>query len=398
MMNDTDLLNLFRDLESDRVERKSAFQSSREEIGQNICAFANDLPNHQLPGVLFIGVADNGDCTNLEITDDLLLKLSQYRDNGNIIPFPTMTVQKQILDGCEIAVVMVEPSHAPPVRYRGRAWVRIGPRIAIASPDDERRLSEKRRAADISFDLQPVHSATLDDLDLELFRRTYLPSAVSFDILEENSRSLELQLASLRFMTTDVPQVPTVLGILTVGKKPQDFVYGAYVQFLRINGPELTDPTIDQKELAGPLPDLLRLLDDLLELNIVTASTIIGTPIETRQPDYPIEALRQLARNAILHRTYEATNTPVRITWLSDRIEIFSPGGLFGQVNEQNFGAGATDYRNPHIAEAMKNLGYVQRFGVGLPIAQKQIADNGNPPLEFETRHNSVLVIVRHRV
>ena len=397
-MNDTDLLSLLRDLESDRVERKSSFQSSREEIRQNICALANDLPNHQLPSVLFIGVADNGDCVNLEITDDLLLKLSQYRDNGNIIPFPTMTVQKRILVGCEMVVIIVEPSHSPPVRYRGRAWVRIGPCLAIASPDDERRLSEKRRAGDISFDLQPVHSATLNDLDLELFQRTYLPSAVSFDILDENNRSIELQLASLRFLTANTPQAPTILGLLTVGKKPQDFVYGAYVQFLRINGTELTDPIINQKELAGPLPDLLRLLDDLLELNIATASTIIGTPIETRQPDYPIEALRQLARNAILHRTYEATNAPVRITWLSDRVEIFSPGGLFGQVNEQNFGAGVTDYRKPHIAEVMKNLGYVQRFGFGLPIAEKQMSENGNPPLEFEIRDNSVLAIARHRV
>ncbi len=80
--------------------------------------------------------------------------------------------------------------------------------------------------------------------------------------------------------------------------------------------------------------------------------------------------LRQLVKNAVLHRTYEATNAPIRITWFDDRLEIYSPGGLFGQVNETNFGRGSTDYRNLHIAEVMKNLGYVQRFGVGLPIAR----------------------------
>ena len=372
-MEDAELLNLLRDLESDRVERKSSFRSSREEIRQNICAFANDLPHHQSPGVLFVGVDDNGDCANLDITDDLLLALSQYRDNGNIIPFPTMTVQKRTLDGCEMAVVIVEPSHSPPVRYRGRVWVRVGPRIAIASPDDERRLSEKRRARDVPFDLQPVWTARLEDLDLELFRRIYLPSAVTLDILEENARPIDLQLLSLRFITTGDSQIPTVLGMLTVGKKPPDFLYGAYVQFLRLNGTDLTDPIIDQKEFVEPLPDLLRLLDDLLELNIATSSTIIGTSVEARQPDYPVEALRQLVRNAVLHRTYEATNAPVRITWFNDRLEIYSPGGLFGQVNETNFGRGSTDYRNPHIAEVMKNLGYVQRFGVGIPIARQQL-------------------------
>lgn len=59
-MNDTELLELLNDLESDRVERKSAWKSSREKIRQAICAFANDLPNHQLPGVLFVGVDDDG--------------------------------------------------------------------------------------------------------------------------------------------------------------------------------------------------------------------------------------------------------------------------------------------------------------------------------------------------
>ncbi len=397
-MDDAELLTLLHHFESDRVERKSSFRSSREDIRQNICAFANDLPNHQLPGVIFIGISDSGDCVNLDINDDLLLNLSQYRDNGNIIPFPMMTVQKRILDGCELAVVIVEPSSSPPVRYRGRVWVRVGPRIAIASVDEERRLSEKRRSKELSFDLQPMRSSRLEDLDLELFRRIYLPSAISFDILEENERPLELQLASLRFISSDAFQTPTVLGILTVGKNPRDFLYGAYVQFLRINGTELTDPIIDQKELDNSLPDLLRLLDDLLEINIATSANIIGTPLEARHSDYPLEALRQLVRNAILHRTYEATYAPVRITWFNDRIEIYSPGALFGQVNKTNFGKGATDYRNPHIAEVMKNLGYVQRFGVGIPIAEKHLKDNGNPPPDFKIEDNNLLVTVRRRL
>ncbi|MEM7533955.1 MAG: ATP-binding protein, partial [Chloroflexota bacterium] len=98
------------------------------------------------------------------------------------------------------------------------------------------------------FDVQPVYSATLDDLDLELFRYTYLPSAVAHEVIEENNRPIEMQLSSLR--------------------------------------------------------------------------------------------------NAVLHRTYEATNALIRIFWFSNRIQISSPGGLFGQVTAQNFDT-TTDYRNP---------------------------------------------------
>ena len=109
-------------------------------------------------------------------------------------------------------------------------------------------------------------------------------------------------------------------------------------------------------------------------------------------------ALQQLTRNAIMHRSYESTNSPVRITWFSDRIEIHNPGGPFGQVNRENFGRpGITDYRNAHLAEAIKNLGYVQRFGVGIAIARKELEKNGNPPLKFQVEEGHILALVGKR-
>jgi ATP-dependent DNA helicase RecG len=109
-------------------------------------------------------------------------------------------------------------------------------------------------------------------------------------------------------------------------------------------------------------------------------------------------ALQQLYRNAVLHRAYEGTTAPVRIYWFKDRIEIFNPGGAFGQVTKANFGnPGITDYRNPHLAEAMKVLGYVQRFGVGILIARQELAKNGNPPPDFQVESTNILVTVRKR-
>jgi ATP-dependent DNA helicase RecG len=128
-MDDHELEILLHDLEADRVERKASI-SDRDKICQAICAFANDLPNHRQPGVLFIGVNDDGSHAHLAITDELLRTLADLRSNGNILPFPTMIVQKRVLGGMELAVIVVEPSDAPPVRYRGRVWVRVGPRRA----------------------------------------------------------------------------------------------------------------------------------------------------------------------------------------------------------------------------------------------------------------------------
>lgn len=55
---------------------------------------------------------------------------------------------------------------------------------------------------------------------------------------------------------------------------PRQFIPGAYIQFLRIDGTELTDPIKDQKEIDGPLPEQLQLLDEILEANISTATDI----------------------------------------------------------------------------------------------------------------------------
>jgi ATP-dependent DNA helicase RecG len=396
-MDDSELLALLNDLESYRVERKASI-ADHDKICEAICAFANDLPGYKRPGVLFIGINDNGTCANLLVNDRLLLTLAEFRSNGNILPFPTITVQKKILNTCEIAVVIVEPSDAPPVRFRGRVWIRVGPRRALATPQDERMLSEKRRARDLPFDIQEVPTSTLDDLNQELFKDMYLPSALAPDILEENGRPLAQQLKSLRFITSQEPVIPTVLGILVAGKDPRQFFPGAYVQFLRIDGAEITDPIKDQKEIDGPLPELLRQLDEIFQANIFIATDIISQPTEIRHPDYPLVALQQLARNAVLHRTYEGTNAPVLVYWFADRIEIHNPGGPYGRVTQENFGEpGMTDYRNPHIAEAMKNLNYIQRFGLGIALARKDLQKNGNPPPEFKISNHTVIVIVRRK-
>jgi len=159
----------------------------------------------------------------------------------------------------------------------------------------------------------------------------------------------------------------------------------------------LTDDIIDQRELTGTVPDQLRQLDELAEL-WVARTTIVGGAKRADVTTYPVAALRQLFRNALLHRTYQSSNAPARVTWYDDRIEIQSPGGPFGQVTIETFGRpGITDYRNPTLAEALKALGFVERFGIGLEIVRKALEENGNPPAEFTPLANYVHVTVRRR-
>lgn len=98
-----------------------------------------------------------------------------------------------------------------------------------------------------------------------------------------------------------------------------------------------------------------------------------------------------------MHRDYEMI-APIRVTWFDDRLQIDSPGGPF-QIPPDKFGEpGFTGYRNPNVAEAMHNLGLVERFGVGLALARKALQNNANPPLEIRSEGNFVFATIRPRL
>ena len=198
-------------------------------------------------------------------------------------------------------------------------------------------------------------------------------------------------------LAADEP-VPTVVGALALSRNPRSHLPCAYIQFLRVDGSEWSDTVADEALCEGPLSDMIGRLDAKLDAHNRTAVDITGADREVRTSLYPREALQQLTRNAIMHRTYEATHAPVRVYWFNDRIEILNPGGPFGNVTAENFGQpGETDYRNPNVADAMRVLNLVQRFGVGILIAQKTLADNGTPPAEFKVDANHVTAILRPR-
>ena len=387
-----ELETMLADAESDLVERKASLGGDAPRtIRQAVCAFANDLPDHRRPGVVFVGANDAGEPTGLAIGDELLRQLADIKADGNIVPPPTLSVAKHVLRGGTVAVVTVQPADSPPVRYQGRAWIRVGPRRAVADAQDERILSEKRRSRDPHFDAQPMRGTGLDDLRLGRFEDEYLPAALPAEALAANNRTLEQHLAAAKMILSAPEPVPTVAGILALGKQPLDHLHGAYVQFLRVAGSEWGGEVLDEVRCDGAVSDQIQRLDDKLIAHNRTAVDFTSGRLETRRSAYPLAALQQLTRNAVMHRTYEGTAAPVRVCWFDDRVEIASPGGAYGIVTPESFGEpDAVDYRNPILAEAMRLLGLVQRFGFGIPAARRDLRANGHPAPEFHVQANSV--------
>jgi len=98
-LSDSELLSAISELESDRVERKQTWAGSAPDtVRQAICAFANDLPNHQKPGVVLIGVSDAGQVVGTPITDELLITLANIKTDGKILP-PPYTYRRETNSG-----------------------------------------------------------------------------------------------------------------------------------------------------------------------------------------------------------------------------------------------------------------------------------------------------------
>ena len=395
--DDQTLIHLLREGEGERVEFKEFLGGSASQgIRDAICAFANDLPGYGQPGVAFVGVRDDRTVAGVDVTDEMLLQLADMKTDGNIVPPPSLTVRKLTVDGRDVAAVVVLPSDSPPVRLRGRVHIRVGSRQGIATEQDERILYERRRNRNVPFDTQAVPSASLRDLNLAQFRDEYLPQAFAPDVLEANGRSLEEQLAATKMIASPDDPTPTVLGLLTLGNRTLDYLPGSYIQFLRFAGNEPTAEISDEEAISGTIGEALRRLDEKLNGHNRTAVDLTSGPLERRVSTYPVAAVRQIAYNAVMHRSYEGNNAPVRVYWYNDHIEVISPGGVFGSVTVENFGQpGITSYRNPNLAEAMKTLGFVQRFGVGIPLARQLLQEAGHPEIEFHADMSNVLVNLR---
>lgn len=395
MLTDDQLLELLRGGESDRVEFTSEYAEYK--IRRNVCALANDLPGHDKPGVLFIGINDDGSCAGMQVTDELLVMLSELSRNAKIHPFPVVTVAKKRLGGCELAMVEVAPSYSPPVSYRGDVYVRIGPTCRKATRQEEHILTERRRGRPTTFDtIAATPRAGMEDLFIGGFHE-YLRTAISSDALAQNNRTDEERLQSMGFMNPDGDV--NYAGLLCFAKDPQKWLGGAYIQFLRCPGTDIVSAAeaLDHKQMRGSIFQQIRNIESLMKAHIQT-SAIIGGERRVDTHSYPFVALQQAIRNAVLHRSYEGTNAPIQCYWFADRIEISNPGGPYGRVTKDRFGEeGLTDYRNEKLAEAMDKADLIERFGFGLGAIRRSMKRNLNPAPEFHVAETTVKVILKAR-
>jgi ATP-dependent DNA helicase RecG len=392
MLSPEQVKEVLTSTEADRIERTRSVTNT-DKFREAICSFSNDMPGHGKPGYLLVGVEDDGSLSpDLAITDELQKQFASYRDDGQILPQPMLSVFKQAHpDGGEFLVVEVHPSDLTPVRYRGRVHIRVGPRKATASESEERRLLERRSSRFRTFDITPCPDATLEDLDLDLFMNSYRRKAIDPEVIKENGRELVLQLAALHFYNLN-RDCPTNAGCIVFGKDPLLRYPGSYVQYVKFGGETLGSDVEESRIFKGNLLELMWTVSRFIESSFTEKPVFEAGLRERVIWDYPPEAMRELLVNAVLHREYQS-NSPVRFYFFPNRIEIHNVGGLYGEASPENFPS-VTDYRNPVLAEVLMVMNYANRFGRGISRAQQLLALNGNQPAQFELGANHVKVTV----
>jgi ATP-dependent DNA helicase RecG len=377
MISQQELSDLLPALEADRIE-KTISKNDADKFGEAICSFCNDMPNHRSPGYLIVGSNDDGSLNGTVVDEQLMQTLLSYRTDGRIVPPPAMVVAKFSYPTGDVAVVEVQPSVVPPVRYKGKVCIRIGPRKGTANEAEERILSEKRSTFARSFDTQPTYGSSIDDISVDIFRLTYLPKAIDSDTLIENGRELKQQLSSLKFYDLKA-DIPTNAGILLFGKNPRYYLSGAYIQYVRFVGEDEVSDFDFEYRFEGDLTTQMRVIDDFIKAQIV--KRVLPKLGEDYVSAYPASTVQELLYNAIIHRDYQS-NAPIKFYEFNNRIEITNPGGLYGDARPENF-PNKNDYRNPTLAEAAKNLGFINSFNVGVKRAIAALRKNGSPDPKF---------------
>ena len=381
--------------ESERVEWKQS-TSDPTDILRAVCALANDLGDSRRSGFLVIGLAKDGSTVGIqENPDEAQQKLANRISSTRLFPTPSYGIEAVERDGKILLIVRIEPYPVPPVVALDTiAWVRKGTVTERAREADLLRLRERRPENRQPFDYRVLPGSSIADLRLPALLPMH-SAAREGDHDPDSFPDMESWLTR-KDLGRPVQGVwtPNAAAILLFGENPQAFLPGAFIVFARYGGTDVDAPVAVRKTITGTLPDQLEGLWAQLNAHLASipaAGQGIRTPY---RPEYPLEALRELARNLVQHRLYEGTNAPARVEWFEDRIVFWNPGGPFGQASEGEFGR-YSDYRNPTITRWLVELGYVEQLGRGIRLVRRMLASNGNPDLEVETNGFTVVTVRR---
>lgn len=254
----------------------------------------------------------------------------------------------------------------------GRTLIRKGTQSIAASSHEIRALYSSR--GKLNYERQTVPGATMDDLNTEL--------VIEYQTKYKERRGKELTLEGVPLLEnlgcitrTEDKLAPTVVGLLLFGRSPQRFLPQNYLTIVRYPGVEISAENRDSTQVEGTIPEIIAQGVDYISRRIEIISRRGLKELGARRqdvPTYPFAALEELITNAIAHREYADTGSRVIIKWFTDRIEIENPGFFMEPITESNIYTSSPVHRNPYIMKILYGLGYVEGYGDGMKLIQRE--------------------------
>ena len=350
--------------EATECDFKAALETKKPKSWlKSVSAFANGIG-----GTLFFGIDDDRKIVGLSDPQKDAESISRLIKE-RITPIPSFVLRPDKVEGKSILALMVEAGRSTPYYYRAdgvmECYMRIG-NESVAAPDyivNELILKGTNRSFDalVTTEKKDAYSFTL--LSATYRERTGLtlePSDfVSFGLANKDG-----------FLTN--------AGRLLAD---QHIVFNSRVFCTRWNGLDkgsIFDDALDDKEYEGNLIYLLQSGCAFVQNNSKVRFEKKAR-YRVDKPGYSERAVMEALVNALIHRDYIVMGSEVHIDMFDDRLEIYSPGGMFEgkPIQECSLSEIGSARRNPVIADLFHRMKYMERRGSGI---KKIIAETEKLP------------------
>lgn len=392
-------------MEPSAIEAKAASSTrGTPDVKDSLSSFANRNGG----GVILFGLDEEQDFAAVGVAD-LQRAQEDVTSWARDVMVPPVTLEFTVgeIDGKPVMAIEVEelPVIQKPCYNRNRG---LNGGSYIRTGGTDRRMTDYEVFTYVSARGQPredeqlVSDASVADLSSNLLD-------VYFDTLRITAKSRLLEkgrddaLVSLRICGLDDPVLrPTLGGLLMFGKYPQEFfpqLRITFVQFYGVTEDERT-PTgarfLDNQSFEGPIPEMLeRTMNHVL--GAMRKSSLIEGVVRKELPEYPQEAIREALANAVAHRDYSSSvrGSYVKVSMFADRLEIQSPGGLFGNVTLDNI-EDEHSTRNSRLMRMMEDMRVVENRGSGINAMLHALREANLEPPGFDDRRVSFEVTFRN--
>ena len=360
------LKEIIKQPEGRRLEFKSELPG-RADLAKTIIAFANDAG-----GELYIGIKDDPR-EIVGLPEESLFAMEEQISNiifdrcyPAILPEITFITDNDK----HLIRVLIYRGSMPPYHLKDKGklqgtYIRVG---SINRQADETIIAElERRKRNISFDSELVMDKLAKDLDINNFKNEYKEKT------GEKLDSLTLRKLDLIKDVNGVEYPSNALVLFSDDKLRQSMFHYAKVECARFKGTG-SEEFLDQKSIYSNISTQAEEAYNFVLRHINKGAAVEGVYTVSRW-EYPVKAIREVIRNAIVHRDYSLTGKDVKVAVYDDMIEITSPGLLPPSIDYSAMESRQSDARNRIIAPIFKRLGIIDQWGNGLKLIADELKD-----------------------